>query len=67
MQANNRERAEAIQELRQAYRLEELLELEGMARSTFYYNLAALHKADDDELLKKKGMTNKVISFFLYI
>lgn len=54
MQANNRERAEAIQELRQAYGLEKLLELEGMARSTFYYNLAALRKGDIDELLKKK-------------
>ena len=54
MQANNRERAEAIQELRQAYRLEELLELEGMARSTFYYNLATLRRGDADELLKKK-------------
>lgn len=54
MQANNRERAEAIQELRQAYGLEELLELEGMARSTFYYNITALRKGDPDAALKKK-------------
>ena len=54
MQASNRERAEAIQELRQAYGLEELLELEGMARSTFYYNITALRKGDPDAALKKK-------------
>lgn len=54
MQASNRERAEAIQELRQAYKLRTLLELEGMAKSTYYYHIASLRKGDQDLSLKKK-------------
>jgi transposase InsO family protein len=54
MQASNRERAEAIQELRQAYKLRTLLELEGMAKSTYYYHAASLRKGDQDLSLRKK-------------
>ncbi|MBR5677201.1 MAG: IS3 family transposase [Paludibacteraceae bacterium] len=54
MQANKKERAEAIQGLRRTYRLDVLLELEGMAKSTFYYNLAAGRKSDPDAVLKKR-------------
>lgn len=54
MQANSKERARAIQELRSVYGLATLLELEGMAKSTFYYNLAAGRKPDPDSLLKQR-------------
>ena len=56
MQANKKERAEAIQGLRPTYGLDALLKLEGlgMARSTFYYNLAAIRRGDPDAVLKKR-------------
>ena len=54
MQANKKERAEAIQRLRLKYELDVLLEMDGMARSTFYYNLSAIRKGDPDEALKER-------------
>lgn len=54
MQANNKERAKAIQELRRLYQLEVLLELNRMAKSTFYYNLEASRKKDPDAILKER-------------
>ena len=54
MQADKKERAKAIQGLRRTYRLDVLLKLNGMAKSTFYYNLAAGRKEDPDAILKKR-------------
>lgn len=54
MQANKKERAEAIQRLRPKYGLGALLELDGMARSTFYYNLSSIRKGDPDEALRER-------------
>jgi len=54
MQANKKERAQAIQGLRLTYRLDVLLELEGMAKSTFYYNMSVIRKGDPDAALKKR-------------
>ena len=54
MQADKKERAKAIQGLRRTYRLDVLLKLNGMAKSTFYYNLAVSRKDDPDAVLKKR-------------
>ena len=53
MQADKKERAQAIQGLRRTYKLDVLLKLDGMAKSTFYYNLAASRAEDPDAVLKK--------------
>lgn len=54
MQADKKERAKAIQGLRRTYKLGVLLKLDGMAKSTFYYNLAASRAEDPDAILKKR-------------
>ena len=54
MQADKKERAKAIQGLRRTYKLGVLLKLDGMAKSTFYYNLAASRAKDPDAVLKKR-------------
>jgi hypothetical protein len=54
MQADKKERAKAIQGLRRTYKLGVLLKLDGMAKSTFYYNLAASRAEDPDAVLKKR-------------
>jgi len=54
MQSNKKERAQAIQGLRREYGLDTLLELDGMARSTFYYSLAASQRPDPDAGLRKR-------------
>ena len=54
MQANNKERAQAIQGLRSEYRLNVLLRLDGMAKSTFYYSLSASNRPDPDASLKER-------------
>lgn len=54
MQANKKERAQAIQGLRLTYRLDVLLRLDGMAKSTFYYNLSSIRRGDPDAMLKQR-------------
>ena len=54
MQADKKERAKAIQGLRRTYKLDVLLKLNGMAKSTFYYNLSVSRKDDPDAVLKKR-------------
>ncbi|MBQ6958788.1 MAG: IS3 family transposase [Bacteroidales bacterium] len=54
MQANKKERAQAIQGLRLTYGLDVLLRLDGMAKSTFYYNLSSIRRGDPDAMLKQR-------------
>ena len=54
MQANKKERAQAIQGLRLTYRLDVLLRLDGMAKSTFYYNLSSIRRGNPDAMLKQR-------------
>ncbi|MDR2970624.1 MAG: IS3 family transposase [Bacteroidales bacterium] len=51
---SERKRAQAIQELRPSYPLPAILEVSGMARSTFYYHKKRFNDADKYESAKKE-------------
>lgn len=54
--AKEREKAQIISELRQKYPLKELLQISGMARSTFYYHMK--HPKTDKHESTKQEITN---------
>lgn len=56
---DERERVQIIDELRHKYKLKDLLALDGMARSTFYYHLKRMKQPD-----KHSSLTEKIKEIF---